>query len=144
MSRRRYAPAQARYDNIPATVRADKQGFAKTGLTSADVHIAEVHDFFTGIELLSYADLGFADRFEADKLVESEVISVGGSRVNPSGGLKSRGHPPEATGVAQCLELFEQQRLSSSSSSAATPAPRSTVHELRWLTASVARVRCRR
>jgi acetyl-CoA C-acetyltransferase len=91
--------------------RGATQVFAMIGLTPADVHVAEVHDFFTGIELLSYADLGFADRFEADKLVEAEVISVGGSPpVNPSGGLKSRGHPPGATGVAQRVELFEQLR----------------------------------
>ena len=65
----------------------------------------------TGIGLLSHADLGFAERFEADKLVEAEVISVGGSPpVNPSRRLKSRGHPSGATGVARCVELFEQLR----------------------------------
>lgn len=81
-----------------------------TGLTPADAHVAEVHDFFTGIESISYEDLGFADRFEADKLVEAaEVTSISGSLpVNPSGGLKSKGHPPGATGIAQCVELFEQ------------------------------------
>lgn len=83
-----------------------------TGLTPADAHVAEVHDFFTGIESISYEDLGFADRFEADKLVEAaEVTSISGSLpVNPSGGLKSKGHPPGATGIAQCVELFEQLR----------------------------------
>ena len=80
-------------------------------LTPAHVHVVEVHDFSTGIELPRYADLGFADRFEADKLVEAGVISVGGSPpVKPSEGLKSRGCPPGATGVAQCLELFEHLR----------------------------------
>jgi acetyl-CoA C-acetyltransferase len=44
-------------------------------------------------------------------LLEAEVTSVGGALpVNPSGGLKSKGHPPGATGVAQCVELFEQLR----------------------------------
>ncbi len=77
------------------------------GMTPTDIDVAEVHDFFTGIELISYEDLGFADRFEAYKLVEAEVTSVGGALpVNPSGGLKSKGHPPGATGVAQCVELF--------------------------------------
>ena len=50
---------------FPATVRAAKQAFAMAGLTPADIDVAEVHDFFTGIELISYEDLGFADRFEA-------------------------------------------------------------------------------
>ncbi|QNJ91749.1 thiolase family protein [Mycolicibacterium fluoranthenivorans] len=96
---------------FPATVRAAKQAFRMAGLTPADIDVAEVHDFFTGIELISYEDLGFADRFEAHKLVETEVTSVGGALpVNPSGGLKAKGHPPGATGVAQCVELFAQLR----------------------------------
>ncbi|AHH18991.1 putative 3-ketoacyl-CoA thiolase [Nocardia nova SH22a] len=96
---------------FPATVRAAKRAFAMAGLTPADVDVAEVHDFFTGVELISYEDLGFADRFEACKLLDTQATSVGGALpVNPSGGLKSKGHPPGATGVAQCVELFEQLR----------------------------------
>ncbi|MEV5835126.1 beta-ketoacyl synthase N-terminal-like domain-containing protein [Nocardia sp. NPDC052112] len=96
---------------FPATVRAARAAFAMAGLTPADVDVAEVHDFFTGIELISYEDLGFAERFGAAKLIESGVTEVGGTLpVNPSGGLKAKGHPPGATGVAQCVELFEQLR----------------------------------
>ena len=48
---------------------------------------------------------------EAAKLLEAEVTSVGGALpINPSGGLKAKGHPPGATGVAQCVELFHQLR----------------------------------
>jgi len=82
---------------FPATVRAAKQAFGMANMTPKDIHVAEVHDFFTGIELISYEDLGFADRFDAYKLAEAEVTSVGGALpVNPSGGLKSKGHPPGA------------------------------------------------
>ncbi|MGW5375671.1 thiolase C-terminal domain-containing protein [Nocardia sp. NPDC003999] len=96
---------------FPATVRAARAAFAMAGLGPADVDVAEVHDFFTGIELISYEDLGFAERFEAHKLVEAGGTAVGGVLpVNPSGGLKTKGHPPGATGVAQCVELFEQLR----------------------------------
>lgn len=96
---------------FPATLRAAKQAFAMAGLTPSDIDVAEVHDYFTGVEMISYEDLGFAERFEAHKLLEAEVTSVGGALpVNPSGGLKSKGHPPGATGVAQCVELFEQLR----------------------------------
>ena len=95
---------------FPATVRAAKQAFAMAGLTPADVDVAEVHDFFTGIELMSYEDLGFAERFGGYKLIEAGVTTSGGAPVNPSGGLKAKGHPPGATGVAQCVELFEQLR----------------------------------
>jgi acetyl-CoA C-acetyltransferase len=96
---------------FPASVRAAKQAFAMAGMAPSDVDVAEVHDFFTGIELMSYEDLGFADRFGGYKLLEAEDTTVGGALpVNPSGGLKSKGHPPGATGVAQCVELFEQLR----------------------------------
>ncbi|MFD6892994.1 beta-ketoacyl synthase N-terminal-like domain-containing protein [Rhodococcus sp. NPDC060086] len=97
--------------SFPATVRAAKQAFAMAGLTPSDIDVAEVHDYFTGIELISYEDLGFAEKFEAFKLIESGGTDVGGPLpVNPSGGLNTKGHPPGATGVAQCVELFEQLR----------------------------------
>lgn len=97
--------------SFPATVRAAKQAFAMAGMTPSDIDVAEVHDYFTGIELISYEDLGFVEKFEAFKLIESGGAAVGGSLpVNPSGGLNTKGHPPGATGVAQCVELFEQLR----------------------------------
>jgi acetyl-CoA C-acetyltransferase len=96
---------------FPATRRAAERAFTMAGLTPADIDVAEIHDCFTGVELISYEDLGFAERFGAYKLVETGATSVGGSiPVNPSGGLKAKGHPPGATGVAQCVELFEQLR----------------------------------
>jgi acetyl-CoA C-acetyltransferase len=96
---------------FPATTRAAKQAFAMASMTPADVDVTEIHDFFTAIEIISYEDLGFAERFGGYKLVEAEVTSVGGALpVNPSGGLKAKGHPPGATGVAQCVEFFAQLR----------------------------------
>jgi acetyl-CoA C-acetyltransferase len=96
---------------FPPTVKAARAAYAMAGLGPDDIHVAEVHDCFTGVELISYEDLGFAPRFGAYKLIEDGVTSVGGAKpVNPSGGLKAKGHPPGATGVAQCVELFEQLR----------------------------------
>ena len=96
---------------FPPTVKAAKQAYAMAGVGPGDIDVAEVHDCFTGVELINYEDLGFCDRFEAKKLVEAGETSVGGRiPVNPSGGLKAKGHPPGATGVAQCVELFEQLR----------------------------------
>jgi acetyl-CoA C-acetyltransferase len=90
--------------------RYRKVRFAITGVTPADADVAEVHDFVTGTELISYEDLGFVDRFGARKLVEAKVTGIGGwLPVNPSGDLKSKGHPPRATGVAR-VNLFEQLR----------------------------------
>ncbi|PPJ18232.1 thiolase [Nocardia nova] len=96
---------------FPATVRAAKAAYTMAGITARDIDVAEVHDCFTGVELISYEDLGFAERFQAHKLVEAGATTIGGPLpVNPSGGLKAKGHPPGATGVAQCYELFEQLR----------------------------------
>jgi acetyl-CoA C-acetyltransferase len=96
---------------FPATIRAAKQAMGMAGILPSDVDVAEVHDCFSGVELISYEDLGFADRFGAHKLVEKGETSLTGSiPVNPSGGLKAKGHPPGATGVAQCVELFHQLR----------------------------------
>lgn len=97
--------------SFPATVRAAKAAFTMAGIGPADVDVAEVHDCFTGVELMSYEDLGFSERFCAYQLVEAYETTVGGRLpVNPSGGLKAKGHPPGATGVAQCVELVEQLR----------------------------------
>lgn len=96
---------------FPATVKAAKAAYAMAGITASDIDVAEVHDCFTAVELISYEDLGFADRFEAKKLVEADETTLSGRiPVNPSGGLKAKGHPPGATGVAQCVEIFEQLR----------------------------------
>ena len=96
---------------FPATLRAARQAFAMARLGPSDIDVAELHDCFTGVELMTYEDLGFCDRGGAPKLIESGDTAVGGRLpVNPSGGLKAKGHPPGATGVAQCVEIFEQLR----------------------------------
>jgi acetyl-CoA C-acetyltransferase len=96
---------------FPASVKAARHAYAMAGVGPQDIDVAEVHDCFTGVELIDYEDLGFCDRFEAYKLVEAKETSIGGRLpVNPSGGLKAKGHPPGATGVAPGVELFEQLR----------------------------------
>ena len=96
---------------FPATVRAARQAYAMADLGPGDINVAEVHDCFTGVELISYEDLGFRDRHQGHTLVDSGFTTMEGRLpVNPSGGLKAKGHPPGATGVAQCVELFEQLR----------------------------------
>ncbi|WP_214109378.1 thiolase C-terminal domain-containing protein [Acrocarpospora catenulata] len=102
---------KADLSSFPATVRAAKAAYRMAGIGPSDIGVAEVHDCFTGVELMNYEDLGFCERGGAKKMIESGQTEVGGSLpVNPSGGLKAKGHPPGATGVAQCVELFEQLR----------------------------------
>jgi acetyl-CoA C-acetyltransferase len=96
---------------FPATVKAATAAYAMAGIGPSDLDVAEVHDCFTGVELISYEDLGLCDRFTAHELIESGATTMDGRiPVNPSGGLKAKGHPPGATGIAQCVELFEQLR----------------------------------
>jgi acetyl-CoA C-acetyltransferase len=96
---------------FPATTRAAKQAYSMAGITAADIDVAEVHDCFSGVELISYEDLGFAEKFQAYRLVENGDTTVGGRiPVNPSCGMKAKWHPPGATGVALCVEIFEQLR----------------------------------
>jgi acetyl-CoA C-acetyltransferase len=96
---------------FPATTRAAKAAYAMAGIGPDDVSVAEVHDCFTGVELMNYEDLGFCGRGQASTLIEKGETDVGGRLpVNPSGGLKAKGHPPGATGVAQCYELYHQLR----------------------------------
>lgn len=96
---------------FPATTRAARAAYAMAGIEPKDIHVAEVHDCFSGVELMNYEDLGFCPRGEAKTLIErGETTLSGRLPVNPSGGLKAKGHPPGATGVAQCVELFEQLR----------------------------------
>jgi acetyl-CoA C-acetyltransferase len=96
---------------FPPTVKAARHAYAMAGVDPGDIDVAECHDCFSGVELINYEDLGFCGRFDAYKLIEAGETAVGGRLpVNPSGGLKAKGHPPGATGVAQCVELFEQLR----------------------------------
>jgi acetyl-CoA C-acetyltransferase len=79
------------------------------GIDAAAVDVAEVHDCFAIAELLAYEDLGFCDPGEAPDLIDDGVTALDGDLpVNPSGGLKSKGHPIGATGTGQVVELFEQ------------------------------------
>jgi acetyl-CoA C-acetyltransferase len=96
---------------FPATLKAARAAYTMAGIGPADIDVAEVHDCFSGVELMNYEDLGFCEPGDAKRLIESGATELTGSLpVNPSGGLKAKGHPPGATGVAQCVELFEQLR----------------------------------
>jgi acetyl-CoA acetyltransferase len=71
--------------------------------------VAELHDAFTPFELISMEDLGLAPPGKATRmLAHGETALDGRLPVNPSGGLKARGHPLGATGLAQIVELFWQ------------------------------------
>ncbi len=90
-----------------AVWEAAARAYRQAGIGPRDVGIAEVHDAFTINEVLMYEALGFAERGKGHLLVrEGETQRGGRIPVNVSGGLKARGHPVGATGLAQIYELY--------------------------------------
>lgn len=99
----------------PTTLRAVKtsaqQAFQMAHLTPKDIDVAELHDAFTILEIAESEDAGFFEKGTAHKAVEEGRTCLDGDLpINPSGGLKARGHPVGATGVAQVAELTWQLR----------------------------------
>lgn len=105
------AAVQSREDitTIPSTISAAKQAYKMAGITPKDIDFAEVHDCFTIAEIIDIEDLGFFPKGTAARAVtEGATRRNGEIPINPSGGLKSKGHPIGATGVGQVVEVFEQ------------------------------------
>lgn len=97
--------------HFKATQLAAKQAFSQAELKPEDINVAEIHDAFTSVELFSYEDLGFAPVGKGAELIKSGKINLdGGLPINPSGGLKAKGHPISATGLAQIYEIVNQLR----------------------------------
>lgn len=96
---------------IESVERAGRRALTDANLTRNDVDVACIHDAFTILELLELEELGFYDPGDAWRAtVEGETAIDGRLPVNPGGGLKARGHPLGATGVAQIIELTWQLR----------------------------------
>jgi acetyl-CoA C-acetyltransferase len=105
------AAVQGRDDitTIPSTVAAANQAYKMAGITAKDIDFAEVHDCFTIAELIDIEDLGFFKKGAGANAVREGATSRDGEiPINPSGGLKSKGHPIGATGIGQVVEVFEQ------------------------------------
>jgi len=95
----------------PATIKAAQQAYKMAGIGPQDIDVAELHDCFSSQEIIDYEDVGFCERGQGGKLIESGATTIGGRiPVNPSGGLMSKGHPLGATGVGQIVELYWQLR----------------------------------
>jgi len=96
---------------MDATVVAGKRAFHMAGKTPLDVQVAEVHDNFTITEILALEDLRFFKKGQGGPATEEGQTLIGGKiAVNTSGGLKARGQPVGATGVAQAVEIVRQLR----------------------------------
>ncbi|MBI5146140.1 MAG: thiolase domain-containing protein [Thaumarchaeota archaeon] len=94
---------------IPSTKLAAQAAYKMAGITPKDVDFAEVHDCFTIAEIVDTEDLGFFEKGQGVQAIREGRTSLNSEiSINPSGGLKSKGHPIGATGVGQVVEAFEQ------------------------------------
>ena len=89
--------------SISATKQAAIDAYRMAAVEPSSLDIAELHDAFTILEILSYEDLYFAKKGEGGKYVNEATISI-----NPRGGILGCGHPIGATGVAQTAEIARQ------------------------------------
>jgi len=96
---------------IDSTVHAARKAYEISGLTPKDIGGVEVHDCFSINGLLAIEDLGFVEKGQGGPAIEDGLTELDGQiPVNPSGGLKARGHPLGATGIAQAAEIVWQLR----------------------------------
>ncbi len=95
--------------SLPASRQAAQAAYRQARLEAKDIDFLEVHDCFTIAELVALEDLGFfAPGAAGPATVEGVTARDGTLPVNPSGGLKAKGHPVSATGASQVVEIFEQ------------------------------------
>lgn len=94
-----------------STQMAAKKAYDMAGLNPQDIDFAEVHDAFTPFEIIGMEDLGFFPPGKGGKAAEKGMTGLEGEiPINPSGGLKARGHPVGASGLAQVVEIVWQLR----------------------------------
>lgn len=97
--------------SLRATIQAAETAYKMAGMEPKDIDLAEVHDCFTIGEIMAIEDLGFCKKGEGGKLTEEgETALHGRIPINTSGGLKGKGHPVGATGIAQAIEIVTQLR----------------------------------
>lgn len=88
---------------------AAERAYKMAGVGPDDIDFVEVHDCFSIAEILVAEELGFFEYGTAGKAIAEGQATYGGKIViNPSGGLKAKGHPVGATGVAQLVEAYYQ------------------------------------
>jgi acetyl-CoA C-acetyltransferase len=97
--------------DLKAVTLAAQQAFERAKLKPSDIHVAELHDAFTILEIAESEHVGFFKKGEGGKAAAAGKTKLGGQiPINVSGGLKARGHPVGATGVAQIVDIVWQLR----------------------------------
>ncbi len=94
--------------SFPASISSAKMAYSEAKIEANQIQISELHDAFTPFELVLAEDLGLCKRGEAlSRVVAGLTHPKGSAPINASGGLKSRGHPVGASGLAQIVELYK-------------------------------------
>ncbi len=97
------------FTSFNSTKEAAQKAYAMAQINPSDIQFAEVHDAFTPFEIIGTEDLGFFSAGKGWKALEEGVTHLRGKLpINPSGGLKARGHPVGASGLAQLVEIVYQ------------------------------------
>jgi acetyl-CoA C-acetyltransferase len=97
--------------DLKAVTLAAQKAFEMAKLKPGDIHVAELHDAFTILEIAESEHVGFFKKGEGGKAAMAGKTRLGGQiPINVSGGLKARGHPVGATGVAQVVDIVFQLR----------------------------------
>jgi acetyl-CoA C-acetyltransferase len=105
MSQQDYLP------RLIAREHAVKKAYKMAGVEPQDIDVCELHDSFSIAEIIAVESLGFFDYGRgAEASARGETLIGGKVAVNPTGGLKAKGHPVGATGAAQVYEIFRQLR----------------------------------
>lgn len=96
---------------LDSVQKSAERAYEMAGIGPREIQLAEVHDCFTIAEICCIEALGFVDRGKGGAAAREGFTAIGGCiPVNTSGGLKAKGHPVGATGVAQAIEVFRQLR----------------------------------
>lgn len=102
---------RASFTSFNSTKEAAVKAYTMAQVNPSDIQFAEVHDAFTPFEIIGTEDLGFFQPGKGWKALQEGVTQLRGKLpMNPSGGLKSRGHPVGASGLAQLVEIVWQLR----------------------------------
>ncbi len=95
--------------SLEAVRLAGERAYKMAGRKPKDIDVCEVHDCFSIAELIVVEELGFVEKGNSGRFIEEGNTEIGGRiPVNTSGGLKAKGHPVGASGIAQVIEIYKQ------------------------------------
>ena len=96
-------------EELKSVKTAAEAGFKQLNISVKDISFAEVHDVYTIAEIMAIEGIGLVEPGEGGKATEEGRTAIDGDiPVNTSGGMKARGYPIGASGIAQVIEIMDQ------------------------------------